>query len=76
MKRILDTEICKINFTGQGYQTLVLTESGLWVELKELPPDLKGLIEALDVSMNVLSGKFWIKGVVDNKKRLEAKNET
>lgn len=67
MKLILNTDICKIFKDNGGHRMEVLTESGAWVELKELPGDLKGLVEALDISMNVLSGKFWIKGLVGPK---------
>lgn len=71
-KLILDTELCKIYFTGKEYEVFILSERAGWIEHHPFEGDLKGLINALDLSMNVLSGKFWLRGLSDmNKHNVE-----
>lgn len=62
-KLILDTNICKIWHTGSEYRVMIAMSEGGWLEHQPFPGELKGLISALDLSMNVLSGKFWVKKV-------------
>lgn len=75
-KLILDTEICQIikcQKLGE-HRVFVMAENKSWYELKEFPADLKGLVNALDLAMNVVSGKFWIKGpAVDESRMIETK---
>lgn len=40
-------------------------QDGNWLEHTPFPPDLKGVINALDLAMNVMSGKFWPARMVD-----------
>ncbi len=70
-KLILNTDICQIILCPKsGHRVFVMSESGAWIELKELPGDLKGLVNGLDLAMSVLSGKFWIKGPMTNEDRM------
>lgn len=62
-KKILDTDICQIFQDGAQYRVLIQMSNGGWIEHQPFPGDLKGLIAALDLSLNVLSGKFWVQGV-------------
>ena len=57
-KIILDTPICKI-FQTHGYQVYIRAKDGLWVEMAIFPDDLTGLVNALDLSVNACSGKFF-----------------
>lgn len=61
-KLILDTEICKVYLSKEGHRLFVLAESKQWIEMKEMPGDLKGLVNSLDLAISIVSGKFWIKG--------------
>jgi hypothetical protein len=73
-KVVLDTDICKIILCPKnGHRMFVLSESGKWMEMKEMPGDLKGLVNSLDLAINIVSGKFWIKGIaLDESKMIES----
>jgi len=65
-KLILDTDVCRIYLKGGEHKVLIAMSDGGWLEHQPFPGDLKGLIAALDLSMNVIAGKFWVKKVHKN----------
>lgn len=67
MKQILNYDNCKINLTESQVQVLIKMQDGQWLEHAPFPPDLKGIISAMDLAINVMSGKFWPHRVVDIK---------
>lgn len=58
-KLILNTEIVKIELSSEGYHTLVKMQDGGWLEHAAFSPDLKGLVNALDLATNCAAGKFF-----------------
>ncbi len=60
-KKILTTEIVRIELSGEGYQTFVAMQDGGWLEMATYSPNLQGLVNALDLATNCASGKFFPK---------------
>lgn len=67
MKTILNTDLCRIIQTGEGYRVLILAKNGQWIETMPHTGDLRGLIAALTLSIDVIGGKVWLKGPVESK---------
>lgn len=63
-KQILNTEIVRIEQSNNGYHTFVMMQDGGWLEMATFSNDLKGLVNALDLSTNCVSGKFYPKKTV------------
>lgn len=60
-KKILTTEIVRIELSSEGYHTFVAMQDGGWLEMATFTPDLKGLVNALDLATNCAAGKFYPK---------------
>ena len=58
MKQILETETCRILLENSQY-VLYMRMGKSWVQNKPFDGDLRGLISALTLSLDVLSGKVW-----------------
>lgn len=67
MKTILNTDNCKIIQDHNGFRVMMKMESGGWVESMPYSPELKGLIGALTLSIDVIAGKVWINKPVEHK---------
>jgi hypothetical protein len=63
MKTVLVTENCRIVQTEKGYQVLMLARSGDWIANHPHSPDLKGLVGALTLAIDVIAGKVWLEGI-------------
>lgn len=63
MELILNTKLVMIFKTQIEYQVLITCEDGTVIEHAPFPLDQRGLVAALDVAMNVLAGKFWLKKI-------------
>lgn len=69
LKSILNHDLITIQLVEKSkgsqieHQVLIKTESGAWLEHHPFTGDLKGLINAMDLAINVMSGKFWIRAV-------------
>lgn len=62
-KTILNTEIVKIVQTDEGFHTYIKMQEGGWLEHATFPPELKGLVNALDLATNCAAGKFYPKRI-------------
>ena len=76
LKRILDTEQARVDLTDRGYVLMIrLQREGKeqqpaeWVVQQPYTPDLRGMIGALTLAIDVLAGKVWPVGVVRDDKR-------
>lgn len=59
MKTILNHEIVKILDDGKNYRVLITMAKGGVLEHSPFPRELRGLIAAMDLAMNCMSGKFF-----------------
>jgi len=67
---VLNHPLCRIildqNKGGLGeHQVLIRMKNGEWLEHEPFPGDLKGCVNALDLAMNVISGKFYPRGLAN-----------
>lgn len=58
MKQILETETCRILLENSQY-VLYMRMGKSWVQNKPFDGDLRGLISALTLSLDIISGKVW-----------------
>lgn len=58
-KKVLDTDIVKINQSQEGFHTFIKMQDGGWIEMAAFENDLKGLVNALDLATNAAAGKFY-----------------
>ena len=58
-KLILNTEFCKIEETDKELNVFIAMKDGGWLEHTPYPNDMKGLVAALDLAINCVSGKFF-----------------
>lgn len=56
---ILNTEFCKIEDNGKELVVLIAMKDGGWLEHVPFPNDMKGMVGALDLAINCVSGKFF-----------------
>ena len=70
MKKVLDTELVKINDTGDEYQVLIAMSQGGVIEHEPFPHNLQGLVAALQLATEICAGKFFPRRVLtpDGKK--------
>jgi len=68
MKTILDTELCKIVKNEKGHQVFIAMNSKKWVANTPHSGDLKGLIGAMTLAIDVLAGKIWLEGLAEVEK--------
>lgn len=66
MKKILDTDIVKINDTGSEYQVLIRMSQGGVIEHEPFSHDVRGLVAALQLATEICAGKFFPKRVLQN----------
>ena len=60
---ILKTDLCRIEQDQNGYRVLIKMKDGAWVQNAPQSNDLRGLIAALTLSIDVLAGKIWLEGL-------------
>lgn len=64
MKKILDTDIVKINDNGSEYQVLIRMSQGGVIEHEPFSHDVRGLVAALQLATEICAGKFFPKRVI------------
>ena len=64
MQTILNTDTCRILFDGKNY-TLLMRMGNNWVKNAPFPGELRGLVAAMTLSLDVISGKVWPHEITD-----------
>jgi hypothetical protein len=62
---ILNTQTCRIFSTDKGIVLEMKLENGGWVRQMPYSSDLKGLVAALTLSVDVVAGKVWLDTVAE-----------
>lgn len=58
---ILNTDIVRIELSGDGFETYIKCQDGGWLQHATFPPGQEGLVNALDLATNCAAGKFYPK---------------
>jgi hypothetical protein len=71
MRKVLDTSLIKINKIDDKLQVLISCANGQVLEHASFNDDLRGLIGALTLAIDVTAGKFYPQGIFTPKKESE-----
>jgi hypothetical protein len=66
---ILNTPNCRIVQTKDKMILEMKMDNGQWVRQMPYTNDLKGLVAALTLSIDVVAGKIWLQSAVDDDKK-------
>lgn len=64
---ILQTKNCRIHLEGAKYVLMMkMAKGNKWIQNAPFDGDLRGLMAALTLSLDVISGKVWPAEIIDD----------